>query len=160
MTDETDNVVNLPKKTGRPAGPGRGHKGEKKTGSGMPASGLPAMGASIFGPSSGRPAGPGPGRPRADDVHRQRAIADKRAAAEMATAELYAIGMNQDEGAGIRTGALNAFLNRVEGLPVQRVAGTPGGETVEEMRALDPRKLTDDQRQALRTVISASKEHG
>ncbi len=159
--DKPDNIVEL-KPGKRPAGPGRGHK--VKTGKGYvnkPASGLPAMGAGWGGPANGEgtqtpinehPANAallGPGelteRRRTNEEIRLRALA-----------KIDALIDSPQE--GIALSAANAALDRVEGKAIQRLASTPNGETVEELRTIDASQLTIEQRDALRAAILAEKE--
>jgi phosphoribosylformylglycinamidine (FGAM) synthase PurS component len=57
-----------------------------------------------------------------------------------------------------RIAAGGRLVEHVEGKAVQRVAATPNGETVQELRTIDASQLTIEQRDALRAAILAEKE--
>lgn len=160
MTD--DNIVNLNGKKPKrpPTSPRQAHF--DKLGH-APAGGHQASGPGWGGPAKG--AGQaygvkgGAGGRMPNGPERDKYIADKAAAAEHAKAMLYDI-MQTSENEMTRISAANSLLDRVEGKSIQRVAATPGGETVEELRTVDVEKLSLEERDALRRAITQAKEAG
>lgn len=154
MSDD-DNVVPIKPKTGRDGsrrtpGPGAGNK--RKVGNG--GTGLPAMGAGWGGPAKGaQDHGPGrmPNGPERDAKLRTNEEIRVRALAKIDA-------LIDSDQQGIALQASQAALDRVEGKAIQRVAATPNGETVEELRTIDASQLTIEQRDALRAAILAEKE--
>lgn len=151
-----DNIVNIkPKrlrKDGLPftPGPGRGHKikmnDRPPTGAGI---GGPAKGASR---SSGKIGEHTENWGRMEPVRRVQKIADKEAAAEEFLANIYDLAFNAESEA-TRLNASVAGINQINGMPLTRIAGTPGGETQQELRTIDAAELTSEQRRMLRQVI-------
>lgn len=169
MTD--DNVTDFPTpksgKPKRPSSPARQAHFDKL--GHAPAGGHQASGPGWGGPAKG--AGQaygvkgGKGGRMKEGPERQRIVADKKAAAEELTARLVAMGLNNltevDETTGeevkvdvpltLQHSAIVSSLDRLEGKSLTRVAATPNGETVEELR-VDPTALTDEQLAAIASI--------
>lgn len=114
------------------------------------------------GPGHGGPA-KGAGRPVDPSSDAQRAVraqatpervADRKAAVEEALATQVHI-MRYGQTDMVRLQAATAVQDRIEGKAVQRTIETPHGETVEELRVIDASRLTPEQRDTLRGVLTA-----
>lgn len=94
--------------------------------------------------------GPGPGRMKEGPQRQEklRSNAELRERAMMKIDELI-----DNELPGVALSASQAMLDRIEGKAIQRLAPAPNGETVEELRTINPRDLTPEQREALREAI-------
>ena len=136
MSDD-DNIVSLPKRK-KPPGPGRGRHGNGFVN--KPAGGHQATGPGWGGPAKGEGKKPSPENfiSGAEPMRRyQERLPDKIATSERALVVLADI-MENSEFEGNKINAAVHLLNRIEGLPVARVVQTPHGETVEEIRAINP----------------------
>jgi len=60
---------------------------------------------------------------------------------------------DEEQSALMRMAAADKLLDRIEGKPVNRVAPAAAGQTVEEMREIDPKLLTQEERDHLRRLM-------
>lgn len=159
-----NNIVDLEapygrKKDGTPKKPGgwqqRGRGKVEPRGAAIgdsrgPGWGGPAKGAGRHDGSGGRPRNGSP-----EQLERLRTNEEMRERAMMKIDALIDSKLDH-----VALSASQAMLDRIEGKAIQRVAATPGGETVEELRTIDSAQLTADEREAMRKALTIVKNSG
>lgn len=132
----TDNIIDLEAPYGRKKdGAPRMPNGWQQRGKSIGISAGEA-GGQFHGPGSGPGNhGPGPGRMK-EGPAKQQFIADKKAASERMLAIMVEIAEDERVGDQVRLNAAIGAKNQIDGTPVQRIAATPHGETVEELRTV------------------------